>query len=102
MGYLVKSQLMKEKCTEVSSILKAMAHPQRLMVMCHLNDGEKTVSELLELCDLSQSQLSQFLQRLQLEGLLQMRKEGQFSYYRIANKDICRLVISLQKIFCSE
>ena len=93
---------MKGKCVEVSSIMKAIAHPQRLMIMCHLNEGEMTVSELLELCELSQSQLSQFLQRLQREGFLSVRKDGQFSYYSIASKEVGKLMISLQKIFCTE
>ena len=83
------------------SILKAIAHPQRLMIMCNLLDGEKNVSELQEACEISQSQLSQFLTRMQREKILEVRKEGQFSYYSIANKSLVKLIVSLQKIFAS-
>lgn len=93
-------ELLQEKCVEVSAIMKAISHPQRLMLMCHLSEGEKNVSELLELCELSQSQLSQFLNRLQREKLLNVRRDGTFSYYSIADKNITKLIQSMQKIFC--
>ncbi|MBI2522598.1 MAG: winged helix-turn-helix transcriptional regulator [Bdellovibrio sp.] len=93
-------EMMKGQCLEVSAILKAMAHPQRLMIMCYLADSEKTVSELVDLCKVSQSQMSQFLNRMHREKLLQVRKEGQFSYYSIAEKKIIKLILSMQKIFC--
>ena len=91
---------MQAKCEEVAGVMKAIAHPQRLMLMCHLSQGEKSVSELLALCDVSQSQLSQFLNRLQREKLLRVRREGSFSYYRIADKNMTKLIQSMQKIFC--
>lgn len=92
---------MKNKCVDVSNIMKAIAHPQRLMIMCYLADEEKNVTEILEVCDISQSQLSQFLNRMQREDLLKVRKEGQFSYYSIADKNVFKLIQSMQKIFCN-
>tara|TARA_R100000656_G_scaffold92991_1_gene67376 strand:+ start:358 stop:660 length:303 start_codon:yes stop_codon:yes gene_type:complete len=91
---------MNERCKEVAELLKSLAHPQRLMITCHLAEGEKTVSELQELCAISQSQLSQFLGRLSREGLISSRREGQYSYYKIKNADIVKLLGSMQKIFC--
>ena len=91
---------MQGKCDEVSSMMKAIAHPQRLMIMCHLSAGEKNVGEILDLCDISQSQLSQFLNRMQREKLLKVRKEGHFSFYSIADQRINKLIQSMQKIFC--
>ncbi len=93
-------EMMKGKCVEVSNVMKAMAHPQRLMILCYLADEEKTVSDLVERCHISQSQISQFLNRMQREKLLTVRKEGQFSYYSIAEKKITKLILSMQKIFC--
>lgn len=91
---------MEDKCVEVCRLLKTVAHPQRLMVLCHLSEGEKNVSELQDLCEgISQSQLSQFLNRMQREGLLEHRREGKFSYYYIEDKSVKRLVQSLHKIF---
>lgn len=91
---------MKSQCLEVSTMLKALAHPQRLMIMCHLSEKEKNVGELLDLCDISQSQLSQFLNRMQREKLLKVSKVGNFSYYSIIDKNILKLIKSMQKIFC--
>jgi len=90
---------MESKCSEVSMMLKAIAHPQRLMILCHLSEGEKNVSELLEVCDISQSQLSQFLNRMQREKLLTSRKEEQFVYYKLASKELGKLLQSMQRIF---
>jgi DNA-binding transcriptional ArsR family regulator len=98
---LMNPEKMKNKCAEVSTIMKAIAHPQRLMIMCYLAEGEKNVGEILELCDISQSQLSQFLNRMQREKLLKVRKESQFSFYSIADKNISKLIQSMQKIFCT-
>lgn len=95
-------ELMQTRCVDVANVLKAIAHPQRLMLMCHLAEGEKNVSELLELCEISQSQLSQFLNRMNREKLLKVRKEGHFSYYSIADKQILKLIQSMQKIFCAK
>lgn len=91
---------MKAQCSEVSAIMKALAHPQRLMIMCHMAESERNVSEMLELVDISQSQLSQFLNRMQREKLLKVRKEGNFVFYSISDKKILKLIQSMQKIFC--
>jgi DNA-binding transcriptional ArsR family regulator len=97
----MNTDIMKDKCVEVSNLMKAIAHPQRLMLMCYLSESEKNVTELLELCDISQSQLSQFLNRMQREKILKVRKEGHFSYYSIADKNLVKLIQSMQKIFCA-
>ena len=91
---------MQGKCHEVSTMMKAIAHPQRLMIMCYLSEGEKNVGEMLELCEISQSQMSQFLNRMQREKILKVRKEGQFSFYSIADKQMVKLIQAMQKIFC--
>ena len=87
-------------CAQVSSILRAMAHPQRLLVLSHLTLGEKNVTELQELCGISQSQLSQFLGRMKAEGLVQVRHESLYRYYSISDRRISELVIELEKLFC--
>ncbi len=90
---------MKMSCIDVSNLLKAISHPQRLMLLCHLQESEKTVGELVELCEISQSQISQFLARLKAERILGSRKEGQYSYYFIIHEDILKIMKSLNKIF---
>ncbi len=96
-----KFDKLRETCEEVASYLKALSHPQRLIILSTLLEGEKTVSEIQEFCSLSQSQLSQFLGRLKLEGIVKSRREGQFVFYRIEDTRIKSLVLTLNKIFCS-
>ena len=92
---------MKNNCESVAAILKAISHPQRLMLLCHLADGEKTVGELEALCGGSQSAISQFLKMMKLEDMLSSEKRGLFVYYRIHDPKVKKLVFSLYKIFCS-
>lgn len=88
------------KCELVSTLLRALSHPQRLMILGHLIQGAKTVSELQELCGISQSQLSQFLARMRLEGLVTCEREGRFQYYSIGDKRIVKLIQAIQSIYC--
>ena len=88
------------KAPEVASLLKSLAHPKRLLLVCNLLDGEKTVGELEDLCGMGQSQTSQYLKRLELENILSSKREGRFIYYTIKNKKITKLITQLQKIFC--
>lgn len=92
--------LMQDKCVEVAGILKHFSHPQRLLILCYLSDGEKQVSEIQEAVGLSQSQTSQFLKRMQSEGLLNARREKNNTFYFLVNPDVKRLLKAMQKIFC--
>jgi ArsR family transcriptional regulator, virulence genes transcriptional regulator len=91
---------MSEKCVDVAKLLKNFSHPQRLLILCYLCEGEHPVSEIQEAVGLSQSQTSQFLTRMTSEGLLSSRREKNFTYYSIANKQVSQLVTAMQKIFC--
>jgi DNA-binding transcriptional ArsR family regulator len=96
----INPEVMKEQCFNVAQLMKTIAHPQRLMMLCYLADGEKNVSELIENCAISQSQVSQFLGRMHRERILEMRKEGNFVYYKIADSRLFQLIKSLQAIYC--
>lgn len=91
---------LEQRCESVASLLKALAHPRRLLIMGHLIAGEKTVGELQELCGVSQSQLSQFLTRMRLEKLVACERRGRFQYYSAADERVAELIRSLQKIYC--
>lgn len=91
---------MQEKCVEVSALLKHFSHPQRLLILCYLSDGEKQVSDICDVVGLSQSQTSQFLKRMQSEGLLSLRREKNYSFYYVDNPEVIKLLKSMQKIFC--
>jgi len=96
----VSAAKLEKRCEEVSLLLKALAHPRRLMIMGHLVGGEKTVGELQERCGISQSQLSQFLARMRLEGLIACERRGRFQYYAPADERVVELMRAIQRIYC--
>lgn len=91
------------KATMVAALLKAVANPRRLMVLCQLvEQGEMTVGDLTLAVGLSQSALSQHLARMRGEGLLTFRREGQTLWYRIADPRVEALFATLYDLFCKE
>lgn len=91
---------MKAKAMEVSELLKTMAHPERLMVLCQLVDGEVGAGQLQEGSALSLSAFSQHLMVLKKNGLVKIRKESQSVYYSLADPRVKELFSSLHNIFC--
>lgn len=91
---------MKKTCEDVCQILKSLSHPQRLMILGHLLNGMRTVSQLVELTDISQSQMSQFLTRLKYEGLIQSERQGKYQYYSIADERLVHLMTAIQNNYC--
>jgi DNA-binding transcriptional ArsR family regulator len=89
-----------EKCNEVSSVLKALSHPVRLKILCQVMEGEKTVGELTEFCEISQSAMSQFLTRMKDEGVLTSRKHGTFVYHGLADPKLKKLMKAIKDIYC--
>lgn len=94
------NQNLEERADETAQILKLLAHPKRLLLLCRLKHGEKIVSDLEKECVISQSQLSQFLTRMREDGLLEARKDGQHVYYHIADKRIEKLLTALENTMC--
>ena len=91
---------MLRQCEATARVLKHLAHPQRLQILCRLSDGEKTVGELRDLCGASQSLVSQFLGRMKAEKLVACRRDGNFVAYRIEDPKILKLIQALHTIFC--
>lgn len=91
----------EEECQLVARTLKVLAHPQRLMILCQLTDGAKSVSELEDLSGASQSAVSQFLARMKSEGLVEARRNNQHMYYVIKDPRVKKLIQAFDKIFCS-
>lgn len=91
---------MEKKSEEVANLLKTLGHPKRLLILCGLVESEKTVSELEKLCGAGQSQVSQFVKRMQNEGFIKSRKEVNFVYYSIRDQRISSLITEIAKIFC--
>ena len=85
---------------EASSLLKALANPNRLQLLCVLVNGERCVSDLNQEVWLSQSALSQHLAKLRQEGLVDTRREGQTIYYRIVNGPARDIVETVHRHYC--
>nr|WP_240664439.1 metalloregulator ArsR/SmtB family transcription factor [Sinirhodobacter ferrireducens] len=88
------------RAQEASNLLKALAHEGRLMIMCHLSSGEKTVTELENLLESRQAAVSQQLARLRLEGLVTCRREGKAIYYSLSDPKAIRIVETVYEMFC--
>ena len=90
-----------ESQAEVAAgMLAALANPRRLMILCSLVEGEKSVGELNERIPLSQSALSQHLARLRSENLVSTRRESQTIYYRISEPAVYDIIARLHERFC--
>lgn len=95
-----KIEKIKQNAPKAATLLKALANPQRLLILCHLLEGEQCVGELWQRSDLSQSAFSQHLGVLRRDGLVSTRKEAQTVYYTLANKHSAKILKTLQDIYC--
>lgn len=93
---------MQEKSRNAATFLKALAHEGRLMILCHLSTGEKSVSELENLLSQRQAAVSQQLARLRIEGLVTYRRDGKAIYYSLADTKVERTIGLLYDMFCSD
>ncbi|ESR27274.1 ArsR/SmtB family transcription factor [Lutibaculum baratangense] len=89
-----------DKARQASDLLKALSHETRLLILCLLSDGEKSVSELERILTMPQAAVSQQLARLRFDGLVETRREGRMIYYRIAGDEVARIIAALYDLFC--
>ena len=90
------------RALRATGLLKAMAHPIRLMVLCQLAEGEKSVGELERVGHVSQSALSQHLALLRSRKLVASRRSGQTIFYSLAGGEATALLAALYEIYCSK
>ncbi len=93
------SQL-QENAARASDLLRALGNPNRLMIMCQLADGEKSVGELESVVGLSQSALSQHLARLRRDELVTTRRQAQTIFYSLAGDEATRVIHVLYELYC--
>jgi ArsR family transcriptional regulator, virulence genes transcriptional regulator len=86
-----------ERATE---LLRTLAHPYRLLVLCALREGEKSVSRLQAELEAAQVPLSQQLMRLRADGLVDTRKDGNQVIYRIAKPEVVEILVALHHVLC--
>ena len=92
---------LQARALRATGLLKAMANPVRLLVLCQLAEGEKSVGELEKIVDVSQSALSQHLALLRQRGLVQFRRAGQTIYYSLSGPEAPALLAALYEVYCS-
>lgn len=91
-----------DNATRASNFLKAISHEGRLMILCHLVTGEKSVTELEELLSARQAAVSQQLARLRLEGLVTPRRDGKTIYYSLTDDRSRQILEVVYDLFCRD
>ncbi|WP_171131810.1 MULTISPECIES: helix-turn-helix transcriptional regulator [unclassified Ruegeria] len=92
---------MKENAQKASTYLKALAHEGRLMILCHLITGERSVGQLEDLLQMRQAAVSQMLARLREEQLVSTRREGKTIYYTLSDEKTKKVIGVLYDLFCA-
>ncbi len=92
---------MAQSAGRASRLMKTLGHKDRLMILCHLADGEKSVGQIAGLLELSQSPLSQHLSRMRKEGLVTTRRDAQTIYYSLKSGETAKIVEVLFELFCA-
>ena len=96
----LSAEEMTVQATAAAAFLKALAHEGRLMILCHLQAGEKSVTELEHLLESRQAAVSQQLARLRLEGLVACRRDGKTMYYAIQDPKVATAIGMVYEMFC--
>ena len=97
----LNAEEMALRATDASNFLKALAHERRLMILCYLVSGEKSVTELETLLRSRQATVSQQLARLRQDGLVSARREGKAIYYSLLDPRAKRVVELVHDLFCA-
>jgi len=93
---------MKQAAEEACVLMKTLSHPDRLMVLCQLKEGEKSVGEIATMVGIAQSPLSQHLSKMRLQGIVKNRREAQSIYYSLANPEVEKIIDLLYSMYCSD
>jgi ArsR family transcriptional regulator, virulence genes transcriptional regulator len=92
--------VMQRNAAKAEAMLKQLANAKRLMILCSLVSGEKSVGELADIVGLSSSALSQHLAKMREAELVSYEKRGQMVYYRISSMEAQALLSTLYLIYC--
>ncbi len=92
---------MRDRAGEAGRFLKSLCNEHRLLILCSLAEGEKSVGELEQLLEMRQPHLSQHLTRLREEGLVTTRRVSRSIYYRLSSEPAQRVVGLLYELFCA-
>ena len=93
---------LQDNAARATAFLKALAHEGRLMILCHLATGERSVGELEDLLQIRQAAASQMLARLREEGLVSTRRDGKTVYYSLKDGNAAQVIGLLHDMFCKK
>ncbi len=93
---------MKEAAEKACEMMKILSHPDRLMVLCQLKEGEMSVGELAKAVGIAQSPLSQHLSRMRLQGIVKNRREAQSIFYSLDNSEVEQIIDLFYAMYCSD
>jgi DNA-binding transcriptional ArsR family regulator len=93
---------LSQQADQAAAFLKALSHEGRLMILCHLFSGERSVTELEQRLGSRQAAVSQQLARLRLEGMVTTRRDGKTIYYSLGDERVRRVVSVVHEIFCAD
>ena len=96
------AEKMQQASMQASQLLKSLSHPDRLLLLCQLTQGEYCVSELESLVGVGQPSLSQQLGILRKDELVSTRRDGKQIYYSIASEDALAVLELLYQRFCAK
>ena len=96
----MKIQELSQRREEAARFLQLIANPHRLCILCELGEGERSVSQLERIVEISQSALSQHLAKLRDANIVSTRRQGQSIFYSIADPRSARVIGVLAEIFC--
>ena len=91
---------MARSASRASALMKTLGHKDRLMILCHLAAGEKSVGQIAGLLEIPQSPLSQHLSRMRKEGLVDTRREAQTIFYSLQSGEASKIVEVLYELYC--
>ncbi len=100
MATMVELEQLQDNARRASSLLKAMSNEHRLLILCQLLHGERSVGELERLIGLSQSALSQHLARLRRDNLVKTRRQAQTIFYSLAGHEASAVISTLYGLYC--
>lgn len=94
--------VMKSSATQAARIMQLLSHPDRLLILCLLSEGEFSVGQIESRLDLHQPMLSQHLNRLRQQQLVGTRRDGKYIYYSLADPKAAQILELMYSLYCSK
>lgn len=99
-GIRIEPRVIRGEVERATKLLKSLANPHRLLILCHLVGEERSVGWLEKALEIPQAHLSQQLARLRREGLVRARRQSRMVYYRLASPETAAILALLYELYC--